>query len=241
MKTFYHHLTESIKTYRYRIRTLVEFAPEDIDNLNRILDQYDIVQISKQIRTPIQESPMDFPNYSMVSVYIIDIEIKIPVSTYILQNKIRAALNIPNSAIIVRMENDPVELETLRLNDFGNWDEREPLLSTNPIYHEYNYDADTTVPYGDDYNKKFLTFLASVEKNKQDLVYDYVQPENMKKEDFPFLRELETSGSFNDDKDGVKPVYPNEVSDDEKEPADTAVHGNFDSMSRLKSKLIKRK
>lgn len=237
-KNFYYHLSESIQTYKYRIRTLTPIDPDDIENITRILDQYDIVSISEPKRTPIQESPMDFPNYSMVSVYILDIEIKIPVSNYILQNKLRAALNIPNSAIVVRMENDPVELETMRLNDFGNWDEREPLLSTSPVYHEYNYDADKTVPYGDDYNKKFLTFLASIEKNKPNLVSDYVQPANMKKEDFPFLRELENLENDNYT-DGVKPVYPSQVSADEEEPANTAVHGNFDSISRIDSKLIK--
>ena len=238
---FLYHLSESIKEYKYRIRTLNPIDQDNVDIISKVIDCYNPIGDIIVTKTPIQESPLDFPNYEMVPVFVIDITLKVPVSTYILQNKIRSALNIPNSTIIVRMENDPLELETLRLDNFGNWDEREPLLSTNPVFHEYNYEADKVPPYGDEYNQKFLKFLASVEKTKTNFVYDYVQPENMNKFDFPIENQKLNSDaiSYNKDKECVKPVYPNEVDLDEPEPIDTAVHGNFDSISRLASKIIK--
>lgn len=240
MKNFYSYLAESIRYYRYRVRTLNPITPDDISMIENIIGQYDPISISEPKRTPLQDSPMDFPNYSMVSVYIIDIELKIPVSTYILQNRIRAALNIPNSSIIIRMDNDPVELETMRLDDFGNWDEREPLLSTSPIYHEYNYAADEVTPYGDEYNQNFLKFLAAVKKNRKDIVSE-VQPENTTKSDYAFLNSLATEDAeFNKGTDSVLPVYQNEITGDEQNPVDTAIHGNFDSISRIASKIIQK-
>ena len=238
---FLYHLSESIKEYKYRVRTLSPIDDSNIDLISRVIDCYNPVEEVTVTKTPIQDSPMDFPNYEMVPVYVVDITLKVPVSTYILQNKLRSALNISNSTIIVRMENDPLELETLRLDNFGNWDEREPLLSTNPVFHEYNYEADKVPPYGDEYNQKFLKFLASVEKTKTNFVYDYVQPENMSKDDFPIVtQKLDSDAtSYNKDKDCVLPVYPNQVTDDEPEAIETAIHGNFDSISRLASKIIK--
>lgn len=240
MKNFYSYLSESIRYYKYRIRTLNPITPDDISMIENIIGQYDPVSISEPIRTPLQDSPMDFPNYSMVSVYIIDIELKIPVSTYILQNRVRAALNIPNSSIVIRMDNDPLELETMRLDDFGNWDEREPLLSTSPLYHEYNYAADDVVPYGDEYNQNFLKFLAGVKKNRPEIVSD-VQPENTKKSDYAFLNSLASEDAeFNQGTDSVLPVYQNQVTGKETNPVDTAIHGNFDSISRIASKIVQK-
>lgn len=241
MNSFFYNLAESIKEYKYRVRTLDEIDDARLKIIAAVIDCYNPEGSIVVTKTPIQDSPMDFPNYEMVPVYVIDITLRVPVSTYILQNKLRSALNIPNSTIIVRMENDPLELETDRLDNFGNWDEREPLLSTSPIYHEYNYKADDVPAYGDEYNTKFLKFLASIEKNKRDLVYDFVQPENFKKGDLPMenLPSNDDAISYNKNKDGVKPVYPSEVSLDEPEPIETAIHGNFDSISRLASKIIK--
>ena len=242
MKNFYQYLAENTNTYNYRIRTVEEIGEEQYIVIRAVLEQYDPVSVSEPVRTPLQDSPLDFPNYSMTSVFIIDAELKIPVSPYILQNKLKAALVIPDSSIVVRMDNDPMELETLRLDNFGNWDEHQPLLSTDPDYHEYNHEADIPVAYGNEYNQKFLAYLAAVKKKRHDVVTE-TQPENTTIKDYSILKSFDDDSAldFIKDKDGVLPVYQSEVTGDEQNPVKTAIHGNFDSISRLPSKIIKDK
>lgn len=241
-KNFYQYLAESRKSYKYRLRTVVELNDDSLKIIENVLDNYDPISISEITKTILQEAPLDFPNFSMVEVYILDIVTAVPVSDYILQEKLRAALNIPESAMNLRMFNDPTELETMRLDDYSNWDDvKEPMLSTDVNYHEYNYDADKEPAYGDEYNKKFLAYLAAVKRDRAE-VDATVQPENEVKGMFTWMKNSDEAENFNDEYDTVQPVYQSEIGDKEiPEPLEVANDGNFDSISRIDAKKVIKK
>ena len=72
MKTFAQYLTESEKTFDYRIKICGDVPADFIKALKDQFKKFDPVKISEPKKTPIQSKLADFPNYSNESVTIID-------------------------------------------------------------------------------------------------------------------------------------------------------------------------
>ena len=79
MKNFQQYLTESERTYNYRIKIVGDVAPDFIKALEGKLAQFDVVKFSKPKTTPVQLKPADFPKHSNDSVTSIDVEFRYPV------------------------------------------------------------------------------------------------------------------------------------------------------------------
>lgn len=238
MKSFYAYMSETEKTYSYRMRTIVKLSDNDIKKIQTILSKYNVCYFDGPRETIMQESPIDFPAYNMVNVYIIDFKTHIPASGYMIQEQIRKSLNINNSQIIVRGENDPSELQEINL-DLENFEDSlgKPLLDTTPEYEEYNYNFDDGKQYyGDEYNKNFLLYLAKISALKDDGIQT-LQPENQKQSMFGWLKDKVDDGIFNKDHDGITPISKNNLTKKEIKkitpPANVSPYGNFDSTVRL--------
>jgi hypothetical protein len=78
MKTLHQYLTESERTYDYRIKIVGEVAPEFIKGLEDKLKQFDIVKISKPKTTPVQKLLKDFPDEVNQSVTSFDVSFRYP-------------------------------------------------------------------------------------------------------------------------------------------------------------------
>ena len=78
MKNFQQYLTESERTYNYRIKIVGDVAPDFIKALEGKLAQFDVVKFSKPKTTPVQLKPADFPKHSNDSVTSIDVEFRYP-------------------------------------------------------------------------------------------------------------------------------------------------------------------
>lgn len=78
MKKFQEYLTESERTYNYRIKIVGDVAADFIKSLETKLQQFDIVKISKPKTTPVQLKPADFPKHSNDSVTSMDVEFRYP-------------------------------------------------------------------------------------------------------------------------------------------------------------------
>ena len=78
MKNFKDYLTESERTYNYRIKIVGDVAPDFIKALEDKLKQFEIVKISKPKSTPVQLNPADFPKFSNDSVTSMDVEFRYP-------------------------------------------------------------------------------------------------------------------------------------------------------------------
>jgi len=163
-------------TYGFRVKTVVEPNEARMEALERLLRRYDLREIVGPLRTILQAMPMDFREVGTAEVYIIDVVLGIPASAYILQQELVATWLIPEKYVVVRSVSDNLELQDrdydlkqeLRHEMIDKEMMPGPHLSTDPAYPEAELYTD--VPYGNDYNNDFLTFVASVRAHRPNRV-----------------------------------------------------------------------
>ncbi len=109
MSTFQDYLTESTKSYDYKIKIAGE--PKDIDKnaLESALQKFDLASMSAGKSTPIMTLPLDFPRLSNESVTIFDVTTNYPESARVMQEYLSDILRIPATHIVVRKPGEPTE------------------------------------------------------------------------------------------------------------------------------------
>jgi len=88
MKTFKAYLTESTRTYDFKVRIAGDLATEDITKIKTALEQYKVVSVSKPKTAPIHETEL-FPNMGPVAVNVMEVSVAYPAR----DDMIRAAIN----------------------------------------------------------------------------------------------------------------------------------------------------
>lgn len=156
MKTFRHYLTESERTYNFRLKMANMAEDEVMDKLETALEKYELKSLSKPKKTPIQEHPMDFQTLSNAEVYIMDAELQYPTTADQLYHYITEVVGVPASHLVVINRDHPEEIareESLQEQS----DEYETKLTDG----EYR-DADPVKAeehFGDKYNENMLKEL----------------------------------------------------------------------------------
>ena len=109
MSTFQHYLTESTKSYDYKIKIAGE--PKDIDKnaLETALQKFDLANMSAGKSTPIMTVPLDFPMLSNEQVTIFDVTTNYPESPRVMHEYLSDLLRIPMTHIVVRKPGEPTE------------------------------------------------------------------------------------------------------------------------------------
>lgn len=109
MSTFKEYLTESTKSYDYKIKIAGE--PKDIDKnaLETALQKFDLAKMSAGKSTPIMTLPLDFPRLSNESVTIFDVTTNYPESPRVMQEYLSDILRIPLTHIVVKKPGEPSE------------------------------------------------------------------------------------------------------------------------------------
>jgi len=162
-KAFRNYIQEQEKVYSLRLKFATPIDDEDVNWIERVLQKYVLLDITTPTKTIRQRHPLDFSGVQNAEVWIVDIKCGLPVSSYILKRELQLALNISENFIVVRGENDPLEIETQRLNALDDIDDEATdrklspasRLSTNS---EYDKDerGDLKEPvYGNEYNSNF--------------------------------------------------------------------------------------
>ena len=102
-------LTESKKTYPFKIG--IVGAPKDIDvaQLETALQKFVVEKMSSGKKTPIMKRPLDFPALENQEVTYFDVELGYPTTAYGLQQYIKNCCGIEESHLIVRNPNEPQE------------------------------------------------------------------------------------------------------------------------------------
>ena len=97
-------LTESKKTYPFKIG--IVGAPKDIDvaQLETALQKFVVEKMSAGKKTPIMKRPLDFPALENQ-----DVELGYPTTAHVLQQYIKNCCGIQESHLIVRNPNEPQE------------------------------------------------------------------------------------------------------------------------------------
>ena len=125
MSTFKDYLTESTKSYDYKVKIAGE--PKDIDKnaLETALQKFDLASMSAGKSTPIMTMPLDFPRLSNESVTIFDVTTNYPESTRTMQEYLSDILRIPATHIVVRKPGEPTEeyqndMEVAKKSEYAN-------------------------------------------------------------------------------------------------------------------------
>ena len=109
MSTFQDYLTESTKSYDYKIKIAGE--PKDIDKnaLETALQKFDLASMSAGKSTPIMTLPLDFPRLSNEQVTIFDVTTNYPESPRVMHEYLSDLLRIPMTHIVVKKPGEPSE------------------------------------------------------------------------------------------------------------------------------------
>jgi len=168
------YINETEKLYKLRLKSIVPLNDEAMDRIERAVIRFQPLDISRPRKTIFQSNPMDFPNVSGAEVWIVDLTFGLPASAPAIREDIRKALNAPECYIVVRGENEALELETKRLTALAEIEIEAAkrglvpaaLLSSDPGYPE-GMESDAELS-GDAYNTSFLAYVGKVEAERHE-------------------------------------------------------------------------
>ena len=109
MSTFKDYLTESTKSYDYKIKIAGDSRSIDKNALETALQKFDLASMSAGKTTPIMTLPLDFPALSNESVTIFDVTTNYPESPRVMHEYLSDLLRIPLTHIVVRKPGEPTE------------------------------------------------------------------------------------------------------------------------------------
>jgi hypothetical protein len=129
MGIFIETLNESKKTYKFLVRVAGNL-PESFDkHLKTHLEKFSLVEISSPKRTPIQETPMDFPQLQNMEVTTYEVEVNYPTTSHVLEQYLVGCCGVDHTHINVRVPGEPVELDQKKTEETVY----EPLLSKEDL------------------------------------------------------------------------------------------------------------
>ncbi len=157
MSTFKDHLTESVKSYDYKIKVAGELDKNFASSLESALAKFDVAKMSAGKKTPIMTLPLDFPALSNEQVTIFDVTTNYPESTRTMHEYLSDLLRIPATHIVVRKPGEPTEeyqdeMQVAKKSEFAN-----KLASVETKFQEHPVKGEEH--YGDKHNMSLLKEL----------------------------------------------------------------------------------
>ena len=165
MKSFKDYLTESKKTYEFKVKIAGEIPKDFATNLKTALAAFQVENIKNAKRTPIQESPIDFPNVNHKEITVFDVELKYPCNSPTLSKVINERLGIAADHILVRTNGEEQE-SILNLQHIKG---EEVTASTNPSEALLNTPFSPSDHQDLVGEKQKLSFLKDLASEKHDL------------------------------------------------------------------------
>ena len=109
MSTFKDYLTESTKSYDYKVKVAGTIADDFKNRMETALQKFELAKMSAGKKTPIMTLPLDFPALSNESVTIFDVTTNYPVAVNTLKEYLADYMNMNSSLIVVRKPGEPTE------------------------------------------------------------------------------------------------------------------------------------
>ena len=100
MSTFTQYLTESVKQYDYKIKVAGELDKGFADKLETALGKFDVAKLSAGKSYPIQETPLDFPQFKNTNVTIFDATTNYPASVFEMTEYLANYLNLEHRSYL---------------------------------------------------------------------------------------------------------------------------------------------
>jgi hypothetical protein len=166
-RSFVHYVAERKTEYKYILKFAVdEMTDIMIDQLEAGLAKYDVKSASSFRKTPIQESPLDFPNVKNTAVFICNLTLGYPGSLDFLRTYICNCMAISPACLAVYSENDPRQIETDLYIDRNSDEYKKKYKTRLGSDPEETGDKDL---YGEKYNVSFLKELEKVRKERESI------------------------------------------------------------------------
>lgn len=170
LKSFASYVAETKKEYKYVLKFAVNDMPDStIDILEASLTKYELKSASAFRKTPIQESPLDFPNIKNTPVFICDVTLGYPGSLDFLRTYVCNNLGISPSQLAVYSENDPRQIETDLFLERSSPDYKKNYKTQ--LGSDYEETGDKNM-YGETYNVSFLKELEKVRKEREAVIVE---------------------------------------------------------------------
>ena len=109
MSTFKDYLTESAKSYDYKIKVAGEIADDFASKLESALAKFEVANMSAGKKTPIMTLPLDFPALSNEEVTIYDVTTNYPASSNVMKEYLSDILRVPATHMVVKKPGEPTE------------------------------------------------------------------------------------------------------------------------------------
>lgn len=169
MKTFRDYLTESKKVYSFKLKVAGDLPENFQDALKKSLEKYEVVTFDK-MTTPIQETPLDFPEISNRSITVFDLVLEYPITGPEIAAYVKEQ-GVPEELFRVRNSSDPAETDQRIVDENGDAILNDPFYTDEMKVKPKDY-------FGDDFNRSFLKDLAKTAKErKKELGQDKGNPD----------------------------------------------------------------
>jgi hypothetical protein len=163
MKTFKEYLTESKKTYSFKVKIAGDLPEGFADELKARLEGRGIMQFEQMKSTPVVELPHDFPELKNMEVHMFDVMTEYPLTTTEIEKEIFEMDCCQAGYYKVRNSASPTEIDQITAG--SNVDYEGALL------HDNEYKDGVKVKhkeyFGDDFNKGFLKELSKEAKERK--------------------------------------------------------------------------
>jgi len=109
MSMFKDYLTESAKSYDYKVKVAGDISDDFASRMETALQKFEVAKLSSGKKTPIMTLPLDFPALSNESVTIFDVTTNYPVAPSVMKEYLADYMNMNSSLIVVRKPGEPTE------------------------------------------------------------------------------------------------------------------------------------
>lgn len=116
-KTFKEYLTESKKVYEFKVKLAGDFEKDCATKVKTALSCFNVESCSAAKRTPIQESPADFPTHKNINVTIFDISLSYPATSVQVRRAIAEQFGLSECCVAVRNLKEQEEEEINHAHD----------------------------------------------------------------------------------------------------------------------------
>ena len=163
MTNFTQYLAESTKEYNYKIKVVGDLSEDFGAKLQSALAKYEVKSLSKGKKTPIQNTPLDFPEIKNEAVTIFELVTMYPASVFEMKALIADSMRLHANQVVVRTPNDPTEQYQVDMN-FKVVSEFKSVLQDVEYKDLPKIKADEV--YGDKANQSLLKELLKDRKAK---------------------------------------------------------------------------
>ena len=162
MKTFKEYLTESKKVYSFKVKVAGEVPENFQEGLKTRLGRCGAMKVEKVNSTPIQESPLDFPDLKNMEVTVFEVICEYPVTSPEIAADIKN-MGLDENCFRVRGSNEPSEQEQVLAHAEPSG---EAFLDENDL-DKGNTKIKHKDYFGDEFNKSFLKDLSKAAKDRK--------------------------------------------------------------------------